>query len=381
MSKETKDFSKNTIEGQQNLKVLKDLKKRNRTSRFFYFLIFLCSFATSGYGSWVAGSILGGILIFIIEIIRWVSMQPFNRLGVIIATIFSVTTASTSGWLFHQAHNKTANNNTEIIKELEQERDSITTTDINSQTLLNVQDKVQFTQEKLNSVLTRTYRIKQWSRTRKLTGLQIKSIKNCGKSTRCKEVQATIHAYKQELESYNQQKNLVKIGLKEAETKQQRYQQIQDRIVLLKQQDTKIVFPLIISLLIIIMLIFSIDYGLWLTGGQIAKIKPELELYIHAYNVWKIQQAEERKAAKNKGKTTTEFAKNAIIPSRYKRKNQLDSDEKIKQVIKSMTNAKAKFTLENAKEHLQILGFGKTGKNAKTVIDFYKQQEVVANEV
>jgi hypothetical protein len=361
------NFSKNTIEGQKNLETFRALKKHSFLYGFFYFFIFVCSVITSGYASWTAGSMLGMILICIIEIIRWISLQPANfnlihfRIGAIVATAFSIITASMSIWLYNTSHNSSIEANSEIVESLKQEKQLL-------ETKLNLvmvnQVKAKNPQQQINQILNSNYKVKRWSTTQNLTGRQIVTVKNCGKSDTCRRIQNSVTDLKTKILAYDQR-------AADLNKTQQRYQQVQQQLTShLKISGGDVAIPIFITVSIMIMLIFVIDYGLWLCGLQIRITKPNLLEYRRAFRVWKIM-------AKNKTDKKDLFEK-AIVPESVKAKpakQKLDSSEKIQQVINAVNNDNGVFTIANVQKHLQALNFGKTVANAKMVVAAKEQQD------
>lgn len=365
------DFSKNTIEGQKNLETFRALKKHSFLYGFFYFFIFVCSVITSGYASWIAGSMLGMILICIIEIIRWISLQPANfnlihfRIGAIVATAFSIITASMSIWLYNSSHNSSIEVNSEIVESLKQEKQLL-------EKKLNLvmvnQIQAENPQQQINQILNSNHKIKRWSRTQNLTGRQIVAIKNCGKSDNCRSIQNRVADLQTKISSYDQR-------AADLNRTQQRYQQVQQQLTSqLKNSGGDVAIPIFITVSIMIMLIFVIDYGLWLCGLQIRITKPNLLEYQRAFKVWKIM-------VKNKSikkENEKDIFQKAIVPESVKAKpvkQKLDSSEKIQQVINAVNNDNGVFTIANVQKHLQALNFGKTVANAKMVIAAKEQQD------
>jgi hypothetical protein len=366
------DYSKLTIAGLENRSNYSESKGELYKAITLYFLIFLCSVATSGYGSYVAGSIMGMILIGVIEIIRWSSVKSNNKKGLIIATTFSVLTAATSGWLFHQTHNKNASNTIQIIEQKQQEYDSIKVPDMSSSQLVQVRNNIMSIQDKLNEILANTYRIKQWSKTRKMTGLQIKGIKNCGRSSDCRKIQAKIFAYEEQIRNFSEKQNVINVGLQEIENKIARKTTLQNEITELKQNDSQIIFPLAISILIMGMLIFGIDYGLFTMGLQINTLKPKVKLLKHEYKAWQIEQ---RNKSKQQVKSTI---KDAIVSPKVKKTPKKEWNEQAMQtIVNSVVNAGDKFTIEGVKKHLRFHDHGISTDKAKSVINYYKEEKHV----
>lgn len=357
------NFDKKTIQGQANLKILKDLKKSNTILKLMYLLIAAASITTSGYASWITGSIVGGLLITITELIRWSStMNPYNKYGVMIATILSVTTAAFSGIMLHNTHNKIANNSNTTIEQLQQELDSINRMEtIESGDLITTQNQVAQIQSKINEILKTPYNIKRWSRTESVTGLKIAQIKNCGKSTTCNKVQAQIIAYQQQLSIQKEKQSFIKAGIKQTQQNHIRKQELQNQLIASRGNNTKIVMPFYMSLTMILLLIFSIDYSLVTIGLKKAAIRDPLESKAQSFKVWLFHQKEIQRQQKE-----------LEIIERKGPKQKLDSDEKIETVINSMINAKEKFTVSKAKKHLKLLNFYVSDKNAAIVLDYQK---------
>jgi len=365
------DFSKNTIEGQKNLETFRSLKKHNFLYSFFYFFIFSCSVITSGYSSWVAGSMLGLILICITEIIRWISAQSGNsdteqfRIGVVIATCFSIITASMSIWLYNTSHNKGVEADIEITKTLKEEKKLL---ESKLHLVMVSQIESDNPQQKINQILTSYYKVKRWSNTQNMTGDQIMRISNCGKSDTCRRIKNRISKLRAETTSYNRLSS-------DMNKTQQRYQYVQQQLTnQLRSTSRSIAIPSFITVTIMIMLIFAIDYGLWLCGLQLRTSKPKLLEHRRAFAVWKITEKNKKIAEKNK-RTSDKgrgFFDNPIIPDSCAIKpvkDKLDSDDKIKQVVTAVINGGGSFTVSNVQKHLQALNFGKTAFNARLVIN------------
>jgi hypothetical protein len=371
-----KDFSKNSFYGQQNIKEFKEIKGKYRTAIMLYIIASTCSLITSSYSAFITTQLGIIALVLLGESTKIIAaIKPYNKTAMSVGIAISICTASFSSWLFFQSNNQTVTNQQEIIQQLEKELGNLKIPDISHQDLLSVQDQITHSTHQLNKLLTKKYRVKLWNRskTKVLTGQQILDLRQCGISTVCAETKAKIAAIIQTQKQQQKQQGLIKAGLENHHMQQQRYQEVQAKIIALKQEQETVYIPILIQICFTIALILVIDYLQFLCRVAITVNKPDLEILRTHYQIWKVNQKSKPKRQEEVKQEVKPKRQEEVKVVKTRKKTKPLDEEGIKLILQSLSSDNMKQTQLNIKKKLKLFGFGQTTKNYYAVKNFNGQ--------